>query len=243
MKKQEASQKSGILARIRAFTLIELLVVIAIIAILAAILFPVFAQARENARKTSCLSNMKQISLGLMQYVQDYDERFPLNRFDWPNVPYTWREAVQPYIRNLEVFRDPSNPNAVIDTSCWGSPQVPKSYTFNGHFFNRDGIHEGAHLAEFQEPANTLMIFDVSSNGCPDAGNWCISCGPGCNCFRVRHRCANNWGFVDGHVKWQRVEATLTPYNQWEARPFNAALDQPLIDSLQQFREWQDCRF
>ena len=65
----------------KAFTLIELLVVIAIIAILAAILFPVFAQAREKARQTSCLSNLKQIGLGLMMYTQDYDETYPMNLF------------------------------------------------------------------------------------------------------------------------------------------------------------------
>jgi len=93
-----------------AFTLIELLVVIAIIAILAAILFPVFAQAREQARKTTCLSNTKQISLAVLMYVQDYDESFPLEASpDWANDPNAfwtgtmrvWQNDVQPYMKSF----------------------------------------------------------------------------------------------------------------------------------------------
>ena len=236
------------------FTLIELLVVIAIIAILAAILFPVFASARENARKTQCLSNEKQISLALMQYTQDYDEQFPLNRFDWPNVPYTWREAVQPYIKSIPVFRDPSNPDANVvytagkepgvDTGCWGSPQVPKSYTLNGHKFNKDGDHKGAALAEFAEPAQTLMLMDVSSNGCPDSGNWCLTCPEACNCLKLRHRCGNNWGFADGHVQWLKVERTIAPYNMWEGRPFdpNNATDNSIAGSVASFKQITNCK-
>src|SRR3954464_13938987 len=85
----------------RAFTLIELLVVIAIIAILAAILFPVFAQARDRARMTACLSNMKQIGASLMLYVQDYDETYPYIRFHGVDTPprenaYVWKNAIRP---------------------------------------------------------------------------------------------------------------------------------------------------
>ncbi len=82
--------------RVSAFTLIELLVVIAIIAILAAILFPVFAQAREQARKTSCLSNIKQIGLGASMYVQDWDEKFPRA---WGGCSPTWYVQVEPHIK------------------------------------------------------------------------------------------------------------------------------------------------
>src|SRR5687768_7869258 len=94
-----------------AFTLIELLVVIAIIAILAAILFPVFAKAREKARQTSCLSNEKQVGLGFMQYVQDYDETFPVGikvNGD-PRYGLGWPAAVYAYVKNKAVFFCPSD--------------------------------------------------------------------------------------------------------------------------------------
>src|SRR5581483_10176820 len=87
----------------KGFTLIELLVVIAIIAILAAILFPVFAQAREAARKTACLSNMKQLSLGWLMYAQDYDETYPMSAQCSPGCPEPmvfWTELVDPYVKS-----------------------------------------------------------------------------------------------------------------------------------------------
>jgi len=108
----------------KGFTLIELLVVIAIIAILAAILFPVFARARENARRSSCSSNMKQVALGVMQYNQDYDEKFPIPLTSggaagnsvpdrpWDNVygqnSLGWEHGIQPYVKSTQLFRCPS---------------------------------------------------------------------------------------------------------------------------------------
>src|SRR5881275_2866673 len=93
------------------FTLIELLVVIAIIAILAAILFPVFAQAREKARTATCLSNGKQMGLGLMMYAQDYDERLPrvwTANFGLNNQARDWKDDIAPYMKNRDVFRCPT---------------------------------------------------------------------------------------------------------------------------------------
>src|SRR5687767_13552480 len=130
-----SSRKSGVTPR--GFTLIELLVVIAIIAILAAILFPVFARARENARRASCQSNLKQIALGMIQYTQDYDERLPL-MFYMRNMTYlpagdpgqlpnpmtydsnvtggnfvtSWVDEIQPYVKSQQIFACPSDSKA-----------------------------------------------------------------------------------------------------------------------------------
>ena len=128
-----------------AFTLVELLVVIAIIAILAAILFPVFARARENARRASCQSNLKQIGLGLLQYSQDYDE---ILIADWygsdadvgpkktlplsaDKVSYKWMDAAYPYIKSEQVFNCPSATRIVSGTTIVGDPSVPYTYYRN----------------------------------------------------------------------------------------------------------------
>jgi prepilin-type N-terminal cleavage/methylation domain-containing protein/prepilin-type processing-associated H-X9-DG protein len=117
------------------FTLIELLVVIAIIAILAAILFPVFAQAREKARQTSCASNLKQLSLAAIMYVQDYDETFPTGlQQDWWDC--TWYRLVTPYVKNVQVFRCPSDPLTGRTDASWAGPRL--SYVSNG-YMNWDG--------------------------------------------------------------------------------------------------------
>ncbi|RYG63499.1 DUF1559 domain-containing protein, partial [bacterium] len=116
--------------RLRAFTLIELLVVIAIIAILAAILFPVFGRARENARRSSCQSNLKQIGLGIMQYTQDYDEKFPMYRVTFwaaqPGQTFGWADGIQPYLKSEQIFQCPSNNDVQPDrTSATPTPAQP----------------------------------------------------------------------------------------------------------------------
>src|SRR2546421_4309664 len=115
----EAYRKKHV-ARRTAFTLIELLVVIAIIAILAAILFPVFARARENARRSSCQSNLKQIGLGVLQYVQDYDETFPMGRTADPILGQWasgWSATIQPYVKSSQIMQCPSEPYGPADPS------------------------------------------------------------------------------------------------------------------------------
>jgi prepilin-type N-terminal cleavage/methylation domain-containing protein/prepilin-type processing-associated H-X9-DG protein len=132
----------------RAFTLIELLVVIAIIAILAAILFPVFAQAKEAAKKTADLSNQKQISLGVAMYEQDADDTYPRGVYkrrqdDLPNwswtVPFTWREAVIPYSKAGEVtYDDGTNKVKVAVGGIWDTPALAGKGSRGGYSSNRN---------------------------------------------------------------------------------------------------------
>lgn len=118
----------------KAFTLIELLVVIAIIAILAAILFPVFGRARENARRTSCASNLKQIGLAVLQYTQDYDESYPAFYYGTGASGYSWRQAIQPYIKSTQVTVCPSNEESrtTANPASGGYPAIPVSYASSG---------------------------------------------------------------------------------------------------------------
>ncbi|RYX83757.1 DUF1559 domain-containing protein [bacterium] len=156
----------------KAFTLIELLVVIAIIAILAAILFPVFARARENARRTSCLSNVRQLGLGIMQYTQDYDERYtpcttctivgaPLGACN-TGLAILWPQLLQPYVKSTQVFQCPSDTNSTA-IPAWAMPNPPAPYIkpiHNSYLSSYNLMYNSASLASVQSPATTVILAD-----------------------------------------------------------------------------------
>lgn len=136
------------------FTLIELLVVIAIIAILAAILFPVFAQAREKARQSSCLSNMKQLGLSVQMYTDDYDETLPPPK---SRLGTQWSIPVQPYIKNLKILWCPSSPKF----NFWdGACSYGMNVTYLGGLNSTNGEDGYVGLTDIKSPAGTVMLVD-----------------------------------------------------------------------------------
>jgi prepilin-type N-terminal cleavage/methylation domain-containing protein/prepilin-type processing-associated H-X9-DG protein len=196
----------------RGFTLIELLVVIAIIAILAAILFPVFARARENARKASCMSNLKQIGLGYLQYAQDYDERqLPVRAGGNPSPHFAWHEIIQPYVKSTQLLRCPSSTATAL------------SYTYN----LASGKNGGESMAAITLPAQAVIYADA--RGTNDAtqslyffvnpgdmgGRWARNLDPNStddtigNIQADRHMEGCNYTFADGHVKWMKSIGTM----------------------------------
>jgi len=197
----------------KAFTLIELLVVIAIIFILAAILFPVFARARENARRASCMSNLKQIGLGILQYTQDYDERYPVAQENGtPREIVGWADAAQPYIKSLQVYQCPSDSSHV-------SPN-PANIGYTDYWYNY--MLSGTNQSELSSPSLTILNGDGNGivgkayyyyNGCEVNSNLSdITCSATTPYITMkssyqsglfgRHLEGINYSFADGHVKW-----------------------------------------
>ncbi len=189
------------------FTLIELLVVIAIIAILAAILFPVFARAREKARQSSCASNVKQITLAYLQYFQDYDERTAIHRCGriTDAVPWCTHAVVLPYIKNVQVFVCPSRSgigSAPADNILRpNSPLLPG----NGVWYWDNMDLDNRALATIEQPAQKVLIGD---SDCYGYAAWRAASDTYRYYFASRvqnpHNEGLNVGFYDGHVKWMK---------------------------------------
>jgi prepilin-type processing-associated H-X9-DG protein/prepilin-type N-terminal cleavage/methylation domain-containing protein len=170
-----------------AFTLIELLVVIAIIALLAAILFPVFAQAREKARASACVSNLKQLGLAFEQYIQDYDEFYPFGNYTY-NGGRGWAGQVYPYVKSTKVFICPSDPN----------PNDGMSYAMNSNMSEAGGSsYYAVPVSKLASPAKSVLSFEITNevsdpqlakgdpNSCSPVGNgnnwWAGGALTGCN--------------------------------------------------------------
>lgn len=211
----------------RGFTLIELLVVIAIIAILAAILFPVFAKAREKARQTSCQSNEKQIILACIMYKSDYDGRFPQNCTSSSTTAcvapgWDWMEVTEPYTKNWQLFECPST-DPVIQTCA---PAVPRSFIGrrggyacncgrpgvigqigNGPFGN--AYHRAAPKESLFQDVSNLVAIVESVPGCGlfcGVGHAGTDSGSttGWDSRRTQHNDGMNVAYYDGHVKFHR---------------------------------------
>lgn len=205
--------------RAKAFTLIEILVVVAIIAILAAILFPVFGRARENARKSSCASNLKQIGLGWLQYSQDYDEKIMGVSMTGVGRTYYWwgsfdgttlREdegLLQPYMKSTQIQACPSFDN-----------KLRVALGLTGYAYNNSYLRAGTSLAQIQSPAETVVMADGARintwdysvptlqgntfleepSGSYPPSDFPPSPYPG---FHARHNETGNVLWADGHVK------------------------------------------
>lgn len=214
--------------RLHGFTLIELLVVIAIIALLAAILFPVFAQAREKARQTSCLSNGRQIGIAFLMYSQDYDESLPLISFPVPTS--SWTDQVQPYIKNRQIYRCPSD-----DSQNWSTQLATPGFGMDGlrlssYFMNAymAGSNAWGRLSAIGSPASVAYVAESAKNitrdhfapfnwngdqetppnplfsGFMQMMTWDSTKNETTELAIARHSGGSNYVFLDGHSKWQR---------------------------------------
>jgi len=225
------------------FTLIELLVVIAIIAILASILFPVFQKVRENARRASCASNLKQIGLGMMQYTQDSDENIcpPFEGVSGANAS-TWDRLMQPYVKSQGVITCPSDaysPSVDVQNGAIVAGSIKRSYTMPSHLGwlwwdgqnNGNGTTFSVSLAKINYPSITIQLFERDDcNSVGGAWNWC-SVSDGSNEWAYRHQGRCNLLYMDGHVKIsppgdlsKHQYAILPGYRCWPKRAPDSAI-------------------
>ena len=214
----------------RGFTLIELLVVIAIIAILAAILFPVFARAREKARQASCASNLKQLALAGLMYAQDYDEVMPLMPTAWPNPTneYLVCDLLNPYIKNIQLWVCPTGYYTVTQgtpngQSGWTTPLTGQlSYGWSWKM-TAPRWRGGSSLANLKTPVDTMMVGDAMNlDICWELRRMAFAGICGWNTYtgtaigsqweigdNARHNGGENLAYCDGHVKWQNASAIM----------------------------------
>lgn len=205
------------MVRKRGFTLIELLVVIAIIAILAAILFPVFAQARESARKSQCLSNTKQLATAVLMYTQDYDETYAPNLYLVGTTAYTFYDLHIPYTKNAGIMACPSDANKTFFgaflTQC-GYPFVPSNniqYSYNGNFclFNDGSAARPVwSLAAIPRPSETSAFADgvlMCNFNSPIYDPGSRTAYPAGGAKAPRHQEGVNIAYADGHAKFQKA--------------------------------------
>jgi prepilin-type N-terminal cleavage/methylation domain-containing protein/prepilin-type processing-associated H-X9-DG protein len=180
----------------RGFTLIELLVVIAIIAILAAILFPVFAKAREKARQSSCLSNVKQLGIALLAYAQDYDECYHPHRD--PASTYSWADILVPYCKNSQIFRCPSRTPG--GTVVGAATNIATYYGWNWNYLGSTGGNVS--MGSVTKPAETITYADCPSYA---VNYYSVNYRP-----MLIHNGGANCGFADGHAKWMQQSSIYT---------------------------------
>lgn len=188
--------------RARGFTLIELLVVIAIIAILAAILFPAFARARENARRASCQSNAKQLLLAVAQYTQDYDEKYmPV----FNPAEGHWTNIIQSYVKNTQIFDCPSNTTGKPTSARFDNTD----YGINVWLFEYNGGGLGLSMAAIEQPTSTVLLGDsLDSTRLAPTGFTTEGAAYGTERYpQYRHLETTVVGFFDGHVKSMRKDA------------------------------------
>lgn len=207
---------SGSAVHRKGFTLIELLVVIAIIAILAAILFPVFARAREAARQSSCSSNVRQLSTAVLMYVQDYDEILPRTDCNALSSGQAWNIACQPYTKNIGIFHCPSQPptaGALIQAGganpCGGGrPNLPTNFADHRMNYGYNLVRQSASLAQINKVSTQFMLAEkdtayaqlpLNEDGTIPSSPTAYIPGIG---YRDRHNDGANVSFMDGHVKW-----------------------------------------